>query len=374
MKSHKLNIAIFSPNKNPYSETFIQAHKNHLKGDIYYYFGYGNQIQLEGQTRLMPYYLHLVLRLYSRFLKKRSTYIWQQLILYSLKINKIDAILVEYGTHANHLKYVLKNSKLPVIAHYHGFDASRYDVIEACNQYKDVFQISDKIIVVSKKMEKAILALGLSSEKMMYNVYGPKKQFEILKPTFKKKQFLSVGRFTDKKAPYYTILAFHQVINKYPDAKLLMAGDGTLLNMCKNLVKHLNLENNVLFLGVITPQDFSRFLGESLAYVQHSIVAENGDSEGTPLSILEASASGLPVLSTIHAGIPDVIIDGRTGLLVPEHDVDGMAEKMMLLLDNKELAMELGKNGKVRIKNNFSLKRHIDALDDLIEKVTKRHE
>ncbi len=107
MNVHKLNIAIFSPNQNPYSETFIQAHKTLLNGNVYYYFGCGNQIQLENQPRLMPYYLHILFRLYAKLLKKESAYIWQKRILYSLKTNKIDVILVEYGTHAHHLEYIL---------------------------------------------------------------------------------------------------------------------------------------------------------------------------------------------------------------------------------------------------------------------------
>src|SRR5690606_24279507 len=116
-----------------------------------------------------------------------------------------------------------------------------------------------------------------------------------------------------------------QIAKNHPDASLIMAGDGVLLNMCQNLARHLEIEKQVLFPGVITPETYRELLSESLAFVQHSITAANGDMEGTPLAVLEAGAAGLPVISTKHAGIPDVIVDGKTGLLCVEHDVATMA-------------------------------------------------
>ena len=115
-------------------------------------------------------------------------------------------------------------------------------------------------------------------------------------------------------------------------------------------------------LGVIKPEEFRGLLEVSLASVQHSITAANGDMEGTPLAVLEASIAGLPVISTIHAGIPDVINHEDTGLLSQEHDVAAMAANMLRLLDDVELAKKLGTRGKKNIFKNFSFKTHIDRL------------
>ena len=105
-----------------------------------------------------------------------------------------------------------------------------------------------------------------------------------------------------------------------------------------------------------------------MAFVQHSITAENGDSEGTPLSVLEAGAAGLPVISTNHAGIPDIVINGKTGFLSEEHDIHEMGDNMLRLLKDKNLARSLGKCGKENISKNFTLKKHIDKLNELIER------
>lgn len=361
-----MNIAIFTPSQNPYSETFIQAHKNHLKGKVFYYYGNGAYIQLEGHTRLMPLYRYKFLRVYAKVFRKPSSYLWQKRVLYNLKANNIEAVLVEYGTHAYHLKDLLKSSGLPVAVHFHGYDASIGAVIQKCGNYKAVFAIAKKVIVVSKVMEQKVLELGCPKAKLVYNVYGPNPDFVKVVPKFTKKQFVAIGRFTDKKAPYYTIMAFKQVLEKHPDAHLLMAGDGELLNMCKNLVKQYNITEQVHFLGVVTPEQYQVLLAESLAFVQHSITADTGDMEGTPLSVLEASAAGLPVISTIHAGIPDVIVHGETGLICDEHDVEGMSKHMMMLFDDFGLAKSMGAKGKQHIVEHFSLQRHIETLQEIL--------
>lgn len=361
-----MNIAIFSPSQNAYSETFIQAHKNHLKGKVLYYYGSGAHIQLEGQARLMPLYLYKLLRVYAKLFRKPCTYLWEQRVLYSLKANNINRVLVEYGTHAHHLKDVLKASGLPVVVHFHGYDASVKAVIHRCNHYKDVFAMANKVVAVSKVMVQQLIDIGCPKETIVYNVYGPHPDFEAVVPKFAKRQFVAIGRFTDKKAPYYAIMAFKQVLEAHPHARLLMAGDGELLNMCKNLVKQYLISENVHFLGVVTPEQYRDLLSESLAFVQHSITADNGDMEGTPVSVLEASAAGLPVIATYHAGNPDVIEHGKTGLLCDEHDVEMMAGHMLSVLNNVELAKQLGAAGKQRVKEYFTLKRHIDSLQETL--------
>jgi glycosyltransferase involved in cell wall biosynthesis len=360
------NIAIFTPNQNPYSETFIQAHKKYLKDKVFYYYGRRN-IQLEGASPLATPWERRVLNLKRRLLKKPGTFVRDAIILKSLKENNIDVVLAEYGTHAHHILSAIKKAGLPMVVHFHGFDASITEIVQKHNNYKEVFQYAVKVIAVSKKMEQMLLDLGCPREKLVYNVYGPQPEFLEVQPKFTKKQFIAIGRFTDKKAPYYTIHAFKNAIKEHPDANLIMAGDGLLLNTCKNLVKYYGLETQVDFPGVITPAKYQELLSESLGFVQHSITADNGDMEGTPLAVLEASAAGIPVVSTKHAGIPDIIIHNETGLLCEEHDVEGMANNMIALLDDEAFAKKMGKAGKRNILANFSMERHINALQEILE-------
>lgn len=361
-----MNIAIFSPSQNPYSETFIQAHKHFLKGKVFYYYGTSN-IRLEGYPAISSSLERILLKVLKKVFKKPSNYSQVKTISKSLKKHKIEVVLAEYGTHADYILPIIKEAKLPLVVHFHGYDASVKNVVDKHQRYIKVFNYASKVIAVSKKMEQMLLSLGCPKSKLVYNPNAPHPDFLKVKPKFSKKQFIAIGRFTDKKAPYYTLLAFKQVVAKHPDAKLLLAGDGQLLNMCVNLANYLDLNRNVEFLGVVTPTRYRELLTESIAFIQHSITALNGDMEGMPVAILEASAAGLPVVSTIHAGIPDVIIDEKTGYLVPEHDVNGMAENIINILNNIKAAQQLGAAGKSNIQENFTMENHILGIQNTLK-------
>jgi len=355
-------LAIFSPNKNVYSETFIKAHKN-LPFNIKYYYNGLIPGEVEGQGSLCRFSIKE--RIEKR-IRKQFT-LRQYALLYSLKREKVDCVLAEYGPTAGESLSVIKHLKLPLIVHFHGYDASVTSVIEKYkNSYKEVFDYADSIIAVSKKMKEALIRLDCDERKITISTYGPDSTFLNNRPEYNNRQFVSVGRFVEKKAPHLTILAFKKVVEEFPDAKLVMAGDGKLLNICKELVRGLNLENNIEFKGICNSEEIKELFAGSIAYVQHSIVAENGDSEGTPVAILEAQAAGLPVISTYHAGIPEVVIHNETGLLVQEYDITGMGQHMIRVLKENSLAQKLGQAGRERIQQSFTMKDHLKKIEHCI--------
>lgn len=365
-----MNIALISPSKKLYSETFIQAHKERLNANIFHYYNGEVPTELEGGIIINSRRKRIIDIFKGHFRLNRFS-LAEQAVITSFKKNKIELVFAEYGPTGQLLSPICKELELPLIVHFHGYDASTKNVLKVNNNYRDLFEYARYIVVVSKKMYKDFLDIGCPESKLVYNVYGPREEFHNVQPNLSKPQFVAIGRFTNKKAPYYLILSFKEVVKQIPGAKLVIAGGGELWNTCKNLIKYHGLEDSVSLPGVITKEQFIAFLSESIAMVQHSITADDGDTEGTPLSILEASAAGLPVISTKHAGIPDIVIHGETGLLVKEHDVDGMAEKMIMLWENREMAKRMGDQGKINIKENFNINRHIRVLDELIEKAVK---
>jgi len=196
--------------------------------------------------------------------------------------------------------------------------------------------------------------------------YGPNDKFFDITPAYNCNTFFGIGRFVDKKAPYLTLLAFREVLEKAPDAKLIIGGDGILLNTCRNIMKAYDIDKSVSFPGILKPEETIMFMKNSLAFVQHSVIADSGDSEGTPVGVLEASAAALPVISTYHAGIPDVIINNETGILVNEYDIHAMAAGMIKLIEDKALAKSMGLAGRERIKNHFSMDKYISTLRNVI--------
>ena len=149
-----------------------------------------------------------------------------------------------------------------------------------------------------------------------------------------------------------------------------MIGDGELFDVSKNLVKSLGLENNIIVLGALERKEIIKHLQTAFLFIQHSLVASNGDSEGTPVGIIEAMAAGLPVVSTRHAGIPGLVIENETGFLVDEGDINAMGDEILKIVNNRELAKSFGKKGNERILSEFTLQKHIATIDRLIEEIS----
>lgn len=358
----KRTIAIFSPNNNTYSETFIQVHKL-IDFEIKFYYGGWLPTKLENKESIFKFsFLEKIkIKLDNNFS------IMEHAMIFSLKKEKVTAVLVEYGPTACESLKLLSYLQIPFIVHFHGFDAShKPTIIKYHHQYQSIFKAAKSIIAVSKKMIEDLKKIGCPEEKIIYAPYGPNPIFINCKPNFKKRQFLSVGRFTDKKAPYFTIAAFKKVVEIYPDSKLIMCGEGELLNVCKNLSVFWGLQDNIEFKGVVTPEEVMKLLENSLAFLQHSIVAENGDSEGTPVAVLEAQAASIPVISTYHAGIQDIVLDAVTGFLVEEKDVFTMSNRMIEIIEVEGLAEKMGKAGRKRIIDHFSQQKNIKLLTELV--------
>jgi glycosyltransferase involved in cell wall biosynthesis len=99
-------------------------------------------------------------------------------------------------------------------------------------------------------------------------------------------------------------------------------------------------------------------------------VASSGDREGTPVAILEAAASGLPVIATRHAGIPEAVIHGETGLLVDELDIEAMAEHIAVLATDAGLAGALGRRARQHIRVNYSMAKSVQGLNTILRKAS----
>lgn len=355
-------LAIFSPGKNAYSETFIQAHKK-LPFNIKFYYDGDLPTKLEDAKSLYKFDIYEKIKLRTNPKFNLPEYA----LLKSLKKEKVDCVLAEYGPTGVHSLNVIKSLRLPLIVHFFGYDATLHSTIKQYREkYQDVFDYAKYIVVVSTKMKDDLVELGCPLEKIVLSYCGPDNSFFKANPHFNTFQFVSVGRFVDKKAPYLTLAAFKNVLEKFDKARLLMIGDGILLSTCKNLAKLWKIDKNVDFIGIKNPSEIFEIFKESIAFVQHSITAENGDSEGTPVAVLDAQAAGIPVISTRHAGIADVILDNITGFLVPEYDVDGMTSNMLRLLEEKGLAKKMGDAGRKRVSTNFSIDKNLDELETII--------
>jgi glycosyltransferase involved in cell wall biosynthesis len=377
-------IAIISPNKKSYSETFIRSHIDELPvgrkvlyglpsyiGGFYPYF-------LEDGRRLLPmplFYtsiafqsLPLLYQKYSNSMNFFAHYINTRALSYYLKKNKIKAVLAEYGPTGLAVIEACQKVGVPLIIHFHGYDAYDKKILNKYgNEYRKYLPQADAIIAVSKDMYNKLLSIGSCPEKLHYNPYGVDcSLFSEAEPNLNPPLFVSVGRFVDKKAPYLTLLAFSKVAKISAESKMVMVGDGYLQETCKNLARVLKIEDKIDFTGPLPHKEVAKIMKRSRAFVQHSIVTSYGDSEGTPLGILEAGACGLPVVATRHGGIKDSVIHEHTGFLVDEGDIEGMADYMITLAKDSELSAAMGREAREHICANFSMEKSISNLWQII--------
>jgi colanic acid/amylovoran biosynthesis glycosyltransferase len=162
------------------------------------------------------------------------------------------------------------------------------------------------------------------------------------------------------------------VLERVPDAKLVMVGDGPLRPAVERLIAALRVQDRVHLLGAQDHAHVAELMRRAAVFTQHSVIAANGDREGTPVVVLEAGAAGVPVVATRHEGIAEAVIDGETGLLVEEGDVDGMASAVADLLSDQERARRLGQAARSRIEEKYSIEASIDGLWAILERAFDR--
>ena len=358
-------VLVVAPIRNAYSETFIKRQIEGLPTRVEVLFGNIPFAEDESHRQLLSTSVQRAARVARRILGHRAPdriYTWW--FNRHLRRLGIRAVLAAYGPTGASLLRACRRRDIPLVTVFYGFDATDRTVLhDQASSYARLFRSGNPIVAVSRDIQERLIGLGAPRNRTHYIPCGvDPARFVPTTPSANPPHFLAIGRFVDKKAPHLTILAFSRVIAAVPEARLAMVGDGPLLGACRQLTRALGLEASVSFLGPRSHRQLPGLLRGARAFVQHSMAAPSGDSEGTPVALLEAGAAGLPAVSTRHGGIPEVIVDGVTGLLVEEADVEAMADAMVRLASDPALADELGSNARHRVLEHFAIEDTIESL------------
>ena len=365
-KKEKYKIAILTPSINSYSETFIKAHIDGIHGEKDVFYGgelprFHNKGKIQSENFWICKLKNLI------FNTAFSQDEWS--VIKTIKAEKIQLIFIEYGTTAARVYKLIDYLKTPFVIHFHGFDISTHNLLsknESC--YKIMLPRASWIFAVSQSMQKKLRSLGAKEDKITCTPCGANEAYLNVVNTHEKNTFVTVGRFVEKKGPLYTIMAFHLLLNKGYKAKLKMIGDGLLKDLCVHYVKTHQLHEHIVFLGVLDIEGIATEFSKSICYVQHSITAQSGDQEGTPVSIMEAMLSGLPIIATNHGGIPDIVSEDR-GILTEEKDTLAMATAMEDCINHPEKFQNMGLNGKNFIRENHTLQIHLTKINEAISTI-----
>jgi glycosyltransferase involved in cell wall biosynthesis len=233
--------------------------------------------------------------------------------------------------------------------------------------------MASRVIAVSNHMLDQLVDLGCPSERIVLSPYGVDiDRFDGARPKEAAPLLLALGRLVPKKGPLLTLRAFATVQAEEPQTRLVMLGDGPLRDQCVDFARELGIDQSVDFPGSVDHVEVAARMRQARCFVQHSLRAEDGDSEGTPVAVLEASSCGLPVVSTKHAGIVDAVIDGEGGFLVEEGDVDGMARQILRLVREPELAEKMGTAARQHVKANYSSEESLGRLRSVLIGVSRK--
>jgi glycosyltransferase involved in cell wall biosynthesis len=361
------------------SETFIDSHIQRLPGEKVVLYNYFPEYVCNGRTVRTYYSQRPLYRRVQRLLPAALYDRWvgryqhhpdtiRDYLYAFFRQHRVNCILAEYGMNGADITQTARELQIPLVVHFHGHDAHRLpDVLPYRDKYVDMFRYASSLISVSHLMTQTLLQLGAPAEKIVYNPYGAREYFFQIQPDYRP-TLIAIGRFAEIKAPYLTVAAFREALRSAPDARLVMVGDGHLLECCRSLAMAWGISDRISFLGALTHDQFLPLMSQACAFVQHSVTPTYGDAEGTPNSVLEAQAAGLPVISTRHAGICEAVVHGQTGMLVEERDVHGMAECMVQLLSHPMQARMMGAAARQHIRANYSMDRHLNVLQTALNR------
>ena len=372
-------LLVFAPTRRAASETFIRANLGGLPFQTYAYFG--DERSLSNPLQLLYGISILVSKGLTRIGWLRFSSLPGSLVaLLLVKYHKPNLLLAEFGFHAIRVMNVASWSGVPLVVHFRGSDASSESkFLRLKNKYRILMRLASAFIVKSIPMANTLKELGAPTEWILISPSGANSTyFYGSAPAAASPLLLAVGRFVAKKGPLFTLAAFKKLLQRLPkylssQCQLVMVGDGPLMLDAKEMVARSDIADQVIFTGVLTPCEVAALMRKARMFVQHSNVAADGDSEGSPVAIMEAQLSGLPVVATFHAGIPEVVLQDITGFLVDEGDINGMANAMAKLILDSELAAKMGSLGHDRIIHNFTLDHHLSALSALLHRVINKY-
>jgi colanic acid/amylovoran biosynthesis glycosyltransferase len=285
--------------------------------------------------------------------------------------HKVKMIHAHFGPSGLEIVNLAKMCRIPLLVTFHGYDASF--LLNKKKYIKNLQKLFNyaSVISVSNFMKEELIKYGANCENSYVIKCGipidffkfyrriPVRKKILLKEEVK---FLQISSFVEKKGHKYTLLAFQKFIKHYPNAKLILAGDGILRPSMQNLCQKLGLNTHVQFVGLVDEKGVRNLFREADVFLHHSVTSEEGDREGIPTVIMEAMATGLPVISTYHSGIPELITNNINGFLVEERDVESYTSTLLKLKDCPE---DIGEKARKKVVEDFNLEIETQKLFNL---------
>ncbi|PPT07279.1 glycosyl transferase group 1 [Geitlerinema sp. FC II] len=373
------NVIFFSSLLLPPSQTFIRAQGEKLQNFTPYYVGSRRVPGLE-----LPSDRTLVLNSGTSLgkLAEATFKLTGFAPKFYQKIERLNPVLLhaQFGLSGVLVLPWIRKLKIPLLVHYRGADAT---ITPETSQYVSLnhwiyFQRREALkrettlfLTVSKFIKQKLVEQGFPEAKIRPHYHGvDTNQFQADFQVPRESVVLFVGRLTEKKGLEDLIAAMARVQTETPEAKLVVIGDGVLRETLERQAK--DSLKNYEFLGVQPQSEVKAWMNRSRVLATPSVTAADGDTEGLPNVVLEAQAMSLPVVATLHAGIPEAVLHEETGFLVPERDRSGLAKYIVKLLQHPELWQSFSEKGREWVCQSFDRDRQTRVLETVYETVLER--
>ncbi|MEO7166823.1 MAG: glycosyltransferase [Chthoniobacterales bacterium] len=291
-----------------------------------------------------------------------------QLLANLLERRGADLMHIYFGHTGVHLLPFIQCWDKPCIVSFHGADVMlKAETPDYAGKLRKVFHAVPLVLARSRSLEQRLIQLGCPAEKIRINRTGiPLQQFPMARreaPAKGRWRFLQACRLIPKKGLTTCLRAFALFQRESPRAELLIAGKGPLQPALEALAAQLGVADHVHFTGFLTQADLLKLYHTCHIFLHPSEMPGDENQEGIPNSILEAMATGMPVLATRHGGIPEAVEEGRCGALVDERDHLGLAAEMKKITSGPHSFAEMGLLASESVGLHFEQRIHIAKLE-----------
>lgn len=285
---------------------------------------------------------------------------------------KYDIIHCQYGTIGRDWAYIKEVLDAGLVVSFRGYDLMRMILEHGSSVYKELFDKGDVFLPVCQYFAQKLEEIACPAQKIRILYSGIDiKKYPYRERTFNFREnikLLSVGRLVEKKGIKYVIYAVEKLVKQYPNVRHTIVGTGKLEGELKQLTKSLKLEGHIHFINSLADEEMKEVYNRSQIFILPCVHAQDHDQEGIPNALKEAMATGMPVISTRHSGIPELVQDGVSGFLAPEKDVDALVEKCEYLITHPQRCAEMGRAGRRYVEEYFDIKKLNNRLVELYTK------
>jgi glycosyltransferase involved in cell wall biosynthesis len=273
-----------------------------------------------------------------------------------------------YGPVALRILPVARGLGLPLVATFHGFDMSSLPVADRSygRALRGLFAAARNVVAISRDMRERLAGLGCPADRiavipMGVPIAAPRPQ----PPRGPVVRVVTVARLHPKKGVPDLVDAVARARAAGAPLELDIAGDGPERAAVERRIEAAGLRAVARLHGALPPAEVGRLLAAADLFALNSRTAPDGDTEGLPVSILEAMEASRCVVATRHAGIEEAVEDGVSGILVPERDTDALARALLRVSRDPAARAAMGAAGRARIERDYDERTSVDRLREL---------